>query len=91
MISEVEQGKPDYIVYINLLTSWIPSRSEYLETIQKWLTKLTARQYDPYLMVTTAPYQYSLGPDCLKQAPRDKRFIIIFQRKPAAGLPTSAP
>jgi hypothetical protein len=91
MISEVEQGNPDYVVYINVLTSWIPSRPEYLETIQKWLTKYTTRQYDPYLMVTTEPYQYSLGPDCLKQEPPDKRFIVIFQRKSELRRPTSAP
>jgi hypothetical protein len=81
MMSEVEQGNPDYVVYVNLITSWIPSEWEYLYSIQRWLTKYTTRQYDPYLMVTTLPYQYSLGPDCLKLEPPDKRFIVVFQRK----------
>jgi hypothetical protein len=81
MISEVEKGNPDYVVYINLITSWIPFKPEYFQSIQNWLTNYTASRYNPYLMVTSTPNQYSLGPDCLQRVPPDQRFIVIYQRK----------
>jgi hypothetical protein len=87
MISEVEQTSPDYVVFVNLITSWLPAKPEYFQTIQKWLTNYTATQYDPYLVVTAGSNQYALGPDCLRQVPPAQRLVVVYQRKPtgAAG------
>jgi hypothetical protein len=81
MISEVEKGSPDYIVFIDLITTWIFSDPKYFLSIQKWLTNYIAAQYEPFLVVTPAPNQYGLGPDCLRQVPPNQRFIVIYQRK----------
>jgi hypothetical protein len=84
MIAEVEQGRPDYIVFVNLVFSWIPYPEENLRTIQEWLMKYTESQYEPYGVVTFPPNQYYWGPDCLRLVPPGHRFVTIFQRKKAA-------
>lgn len=94
MISEVEQRRPDYIVFVNLLFSWIPSPEENIRAIKDWLVKYTDSQYDPYGVVTFPPNQYLFSPDCLEQIPPGQRFVTIFQRKRSSSstnLPKSAP
>jgi hypothetical protein len=94
MISEVEQGRPDYIVFVNLVYSWIPYPPKNIQAIQEWLTKYTASQYEPYGVVTFPPNQYCVRPDCFQLIPPGHRFISIFQRKPPGpnpNLPKSAP
>jgi hypothetical protein len=94
MISEVEQGRPDFVVFVNLLYSWIPFPPENFQAIQKWLMKYTDSEYDPYAVVTFPPNQYCFRPDCLDLVPPSQRFITIFQRKPQRPipiLPKSAP
>jgi hypothetical protein len=89
MMSEVEQGKPDYVVFVNVFYSWLPFEPEGLNQVQNWLMQYTGSQYDPYGVVTFPPNVYVWGPDCLQRIPLGHRFIVIFQRKPAAQLPKS--
>jgi hypothetical protein len=95
MISEVEQKRPDYIVFVNMVFSWIPSPPYRGKAILEWLTKYTESQYEPCGVVTFSPNQYFWGPDCFRQVPPDHRFVTIFQRKhlglAAVNLPKSAP
>jgi 4-amino-4-deoxy-L-arabinose transferase-like glycosyltransferase len=94
MISEVEERRPDYIVFVNLIFSWMPFPPERFQTIEQWLMQYTDSQYDPYGVVTFPPNQYYWGPDCLRQVPPGHRFIAIFQRKhpgPTANPPKTAP
>jgi 4-amino-4-deoxy-L-arabinose transferase-like glycosyltransferase len=94
MISEVEQGRPDYVVFVNLAFSWLPRPPDRLQAIQAWLTKYTESQYDPYGVVTFGSNQYFWGPECLRQVPPGHRFVVIYQRKGqgsiGAKLPKSA-
>jgi 4-amino-4-deoxy-L-arabinose transferase-like glycosyltransferase len=87
MISEVEQRRPDYIVFVNLIFSWVPFPPENLQSIQTWLMKYTESQYEPYGVVTFPPNQYFWGPDCFRQVPPGHRFISIFQRKQSIADP----
>jgi 4-amino-4-deoxy-L-arabinose transferase-like glycosyltransferase len=81
MISEVEQGRPDFVVFVNLAFSWTPSSPECLQPIQDWLTHYTESQYDPYGLVTFGTNQYYWGSDCFRLVPPGHRFIILYQRK----------
>jgi len=85
MITEVEQGRPDYVVFVNNFFSWTPFPANLFEGITDWLMKYTASQYDPFGVVTFQPNQFFWGPDCLKQVPLGRRFVVVFQRKPANG------
>jgi 4-amino-4-deoxy-L-arabinose transferase-like glycosyltransferase len=91
MISEVERGQPDYVVFVNLFSSWLPFPADHLNEMRDWFMHYTDSQYDPCGVVTFPPNQYYWGPDCLRQVPLGHRFVVIFQRKPAARLPPSAP
>jgi len=81
MISEVEQGRPDYLVFVNLAFSWLPQPPEYMQTLQKWLTHYSQSQYDPCGVVTFGANQFFWGPECLRQVPPGHRFLVIYQRK----------
>jgi 4-amino-4-deoxy-L-arabinose transferase-like glycosyltransferase len=84
MISEVEQRRPDYVVFVNNFYSWNPFPATLFEDVTRWLMKYTESEYDPFGVVTFQPNQYYWGPDCLKMVPLGHRFVVIFQRKPAA-------
>ncbi len=81
MISQVEQGRPDFVVFVNLRLSWEPYPPELLKPIQNWMAQYTESQYVPYGVVTFAPNKYIWGPDCLQQVPLGHRFVVVFQRK----------
>jgi hypothetical protein len=87
MIHEVEQGHPDYVVFVNVIYSWLPYTHEDFDQIRNWFMQYTESQYDPYGVVTFPPNVYVWGPDCLKRVPLGHRFLVIFQRKPASRLP----
>jgi len=87
MISEVEQGRPDFIVFVNVFFSWLPFPSGIDNGIRAWLTKYCESQYEPYGVVTFPPNQYCFRPDCLSLVPAGNRFITIFRRKPATLNP----
>jgi hypothetical protein len=91
MMTQVEQGRADYVVFVNQVLSWLPNPMDCFDQIRSWLMTYTQSEYVPYGVVTFAPNQYVWGPDCLRQVPLGHRFVVIFQRKPAAGLPKSAP
>jgi hypothetical protein len=94
MIAEVERGRPDYIVFVNLTLSWIPYSDEYFGEIRNWLMQYTGSQYDPCGVVTFPPNRYFWGPDCFRSVPPGHRFVVLFQRKhlgsASANLPKSA-
>jgi 4-amino-4-deoxy-L-arabinose transferase-like glycosyltransferase len=94
MISEVERGRPDYVVFVNLAFSWLPRPPDRLQAIQEWLLQYTESQYDPCGVVTFGANQFFWGPECLRQVPPGHRFVVIYQRKSRgpdnAKLPQSA-
>jgi len=102
MMSEVEQGRPDFIVFVNNVFSWLPFHREYFDEIQSWAQKLLDSQYQPYGVVTfslrkadamlsSPPNQFYWGPDCFQRVPPGHRFVVIYQRKSSKPQPKSAP
>jgi len=94
MVSEVEQGRPDYVVFVNVVYSWLPYRPESFQTLKDWIFQYTENHYDPCGVVTFTPNQYFWGPDCFQRVPLGHRFLMIFERKrplPAPLPPHSAP
>jgi hypothetical protein len=81
MISEVERARPDYVVFVNVIYSWMPFTPVSFEQIRDWFMQYTESQYDPYGLVTFPPNVYVWGPDCLEHVPLGHRFVVIFQRK----------
>jgi len=86
MISEVEQGRPDYVVFVNSTYSWVPYSPEGFQAIKKWLAHYTETQCDPFGVVTSSPCRYIWGPDCFRQVPIEKRLLSIYQRKHPQGI-----
>jgi len=81
MISEVERGRPDYVVFVNDVFSWMPYPPDCLDNIRNWLMHYTDTQYDPYGVITFPPSLFVWGPECLRHVPMGHRFIVIFQRR----------
>jgi hypothetical protein len=95
MISEVEQGRADYVVFVNLVYSWLPRPPDSFQTFEKWMLNYIASQFDACGVVTFPPNRYFWGPDCLRHVPAGHRFVVIYQRQRPASLdahqPKSAP
>jgi hypothetical protein len=87
MISEVEQGKPDLVVFVNLTPSWLPSRSEDFEAIRQWLIRYTDTFYEPFGVATFPPTAIVWGKNSFERVPPQARFLWIFKRKEHAPLP----
>jgi hypothetical protein len=81
MRNEVERGKPDYVIFVNLGLSWLPYPREYLESMKDWLMNYTQTYYAPFGVVTFPPNRYVWGPDCFDRVPINDRFITVFKRK----------
>ncbi|HTA31285.1 MAG TPA: glycosyltransferase family 39 protein [Candidatus Cybelea sp.] len=95
MISEVVQGRADYVVFVNLVFSWLPNPPEALQPFNDWMQNYINSQYEPCGVVTFLPNRYFWGPDCLRHVRSGHRFVVIYQRKASASvnalLPKSAP
>jgi hypothetical protein len=87
MIDEVEQGKPDLVVFVNLTPSWLPSRPEDFEAIHQWLTHYTEKSYEPFGVATFPPTGIFWGTNSFERVPSAARFLWIFKRKESALLP----
>jgi uncharacterized membrane protein YuzA (DUF378 family) len=91
MMAEVEQGHADYLIFVNVNSSWLPYPHECLDQVVKWFFSYSQREYDPCGVVPVQPSQFVWGPDCLQRVPPSQRMILIFKRKPPADLPKPAP
>jgi len=95
MMSEVEKGHPDFVVFVNQVFSWLPYPPDSFQPFQQWMLNYIASQYDPCGVVTFLPNRYFWGPDCLRRVPAGHRFVVIYQRRSPASadprLPKSAP
>jgi hypothetical protein len=95
MMAEVEQGRADYAVFVNLVFSWLPYPPESFKGFNDWMVNYLERQYEPCGVVTFLPNRYFWGPDCLKHVPAGHRFVVLYRRKGLgavnAPLPKSAP
>jgi hypothetical protein len=87
LIDEVENGKPDLVVFVNLTPSWLPSRPENLAAIHQWLMHYTESFYEPYGVATFPPTGVFWGTTSFERVPFKERFLWIFKRKESAVWP----
>ncbi len=83
MKDQVEQGRPDYFVFVNGQLSWFPTDAKAFDSIVEWMEKYTDHFYEPFGVVAFDSRQPLWGRDCLRQVPLSHRFITIFKRRPS--------
>jgi hypothetical protein len=86
MMSEVEKGHADFVVFVNQVFSWLPYPPDSFQPFREWMMNYIVSQYDPCGVVTFLPNRYFWGPDCLQHVPAGHRFVVIYQRKPKAPI-----
>jgi hypothetical protein len=83
MIREIEAARPEYMVYVNIRTSWIPwTRSESL--IVTWARQYLDQQYDLKGVVEipeSGETKYFWDEEAISCQPGSHDFIEIFKRK----------
>jgi hypothetical protein len=85
MIREIERGKPDYIVTVNIELSWKAAPAAAIAPLRKWMLSYTGQYYEPYGAVTFPPHEFYWGADCFQRAPPEFQFLTLYRRKPGAG------
>jgi hypothetical protein len=81
MRDQIEQGRPDYFVFVNMRYSWLVSDNEACASIMRWMNHYTENSYNPFgVLAVDSPEPY-WGGDCLQRVPFSQRFITIFKRK----------
>ena len=81
MRGEVESGRPDYIVVVNLRLSWLNDSVKNGASLHNWMTHYTQTEYQPYGAVSFPPSRAVWGPDSFKQIPPDDQMLSIYSRK----------
>jgi hypothetical protein len=81
MQDEIEQGLPDYFIFVNDYYSWLASDTRAFDSITEWMKNYTEKFYVPFGVVAFDSRQPFWGGDCLQRVPLSHRFIIIFKRK----------
>jgi hypothetical protein len=82
MAQQIEAAKPQFIVFVNISTSWLPQNTERF--IFKWI--------EPYLLanyrrvgvadiLSENHTEYKWDDAALNYLPRSQAYILIFQRK----------
>ena len=82
MRDEIEQGRPDYFVFVNIHLSWQSTDAKALDSIIEWMKNYTDNCYEPFGVVAFDSRQPFWGRDCLQRVPLSHRFITLFKRKP---------
>lgn len=85
MIDDIEAAEPEFLVYVNVETSWLP-RPDSERRVQSWYTQYGLRHYNLVGIVDIAfpqPTEYHWGPTAGRFPPRSPSFILIHKRKPS--------
>jgi hypothetical protein len=82
MIGEIEAARPEYLVVVNVPTSWL-IRSGSDETLDRWATDYMRRFYDGAGMahIYADHSDYVWGPESAKGRSDTKFVIAVYKRK----------
>jgi len=84
MMDEIERGKPDFLVVVNLKLSWLADSRAKVGTLRRWMRDCTEGHYEPFGAVAAGPnHRCFWGPDSFQRAPN--RFLSIYERKPSSA------
>lgn len=85
MISEIEQARPEYVVFLKIAGSWDawPDFSRVANTpVMNWAPKFVLTDYTPAGLVIVRPEsEYYWDKDAMNRPPVKGWFISIFKRK----------
>jgi hypothetical protein len=88
MMGEIERGRPKYLVFVNVQTSWLLRRDSPTD-ILAWLQNFALAHYDIVgrvdLRADGGPSEYSWD-EAARSGPRQDNYVFILKRKPAEAL-----
>ena len=82
MIREIESARPQYIVFVNVITSWLPQNSERL--IFQWMERYLAANYRRVGVadiVAADHTEYRWDSEAEGYQPRSQANLLVFRRK----------
>jgi hypothetical protein len=82
MIQEIETAQPQYIVFVNIVTSWLPQNTERL--IFQWLDRYVSTKYRRVGVadiLSADRTEYRWDKDAEGYQPRSQTYLTVFQRK----------
>ncbi len=82
MISEIEQAKPKYLVYVSVQKSWL-RKPESEKTIFAWLERYLSAGYvlDGVADIADAGTHYTWGAEAARYQPKTSSLVLVFRRK----------
>jgi len=83
MIQEIETARPEFLVLVNVLTSWL-RQPDSEEMIFDWFQQYHQKYYRLVGVIEIISQQrtiYRWGQECEKYKPRSKRWLLVFKRK----------
>ncbi len=86
MMAEVERAVPEYVVFVNVQSSWGTRRDSHLDIID-WWSSYSTRQYDLVAiadMVSPERTEYRWE-NAESYSPKSRQFLAIYRKKNAAG------
>lgn len=83
MIAEIEAAAPEYMVYVNVVSSWLV-RPNSQNLIFKWRENFVGKNYDligvaDILLLERTEYRW--GEEAKKYTPRSRHFVLVHKRK----------
>jgi hypothetical protein len=84
MIREIEAAKPEYLVIVNVPTSWMMNRNSD-PSILDWANRYAKTYFRPVGLIDIlydAPTSYKWGDQIAGARPRSNCHLWVFQRKP---------
>jgi len=83
MIQEIETARPEFLVLVNVLTSWL-RQPDSEEMIFDWFQQYRQKYYRLVGVIEIISQQrtvYRWGQECEKYKPRSERWLLVFKRK----------
>jgi hypothetical protein len=83
MIREVEAARPKYVVFVNVVTSWLPRPRSHTAVLD-WSAGYLAQYYELDGLIDIVDTRTTLvwwGPDAGKHVPRGLNNLFVYRRK----------
>lgn len=81
MISEIEESRPNFIVMVNVITSWLTQITSP-QLLQQWMTDYVSKHYNLVGIVDILDStQYIWDQKVISYKPQSDQFIAIYKRR----------
>jgi hypothetical protein len=85
LIAEVEGNKPDFVVFVNIPTSWMKG-DDSPALVWNWIQGYCLREYDLIgcvQILSADRTDYAWGEEASAYVPQKRDWVLIMRRKPA--------